>query len=364
MLWKQLTAAAGLAATTAHAFVVVPEISGADKDIVNALPVHDSLPFEITDSSVETRKLKLDCPGCPIKFGFDTKTDIKNHLDLVFTIDASGPVDRLLVNDFALYPKTSSWYSSLRAPQVPDFVKEATKHHVKGTPRNPQLGYSLSTRPLVKEDADQQLELIQLDFQVIEVGNYFIDGIPNINVKLVKTPAGKLMIGSIDTVETRPADQTPEEECRTFACKFFKSLKNMRPGCGRKQGMGHAGHHDGHHGHHSHQHMRSHHTWRQLVKMITWGIILPVLVGLVAGVTVSIIGMAFGTAIVCLWRLVVRRESPWVRSQCRRRGQVCAKASRNEMAVAEEKSGLMQSQADDDVADLPPYEEERKAAQP
>ncbi|CRK27078.1 hypothetical protein BN1708_004300 [Verticillium longisporum] len=363
MLWKHFTTAAGLAATAAHAFVV-PEITGADKDIVNALPVHNALPFEITDSSVETRKLKLDCPGCPIKLGVDTKTDVKNHLDLVFTIDGSGPVDRLLVNDFALYPKTSSWYSSLRAPQVPDFIKEATKHRFKGTPRTPQLGYSLSTKSLAKEDADQQLELIQLDLQVIEVGNYFVDGIPNINVKLVKTPAGKLMIAAIDAVETRPADQTPEDECRTFACKFFKSLKNMRPGCGRKHGMGHAGHHTGHHGHHGHEHMRSHHTWRQLAKMITWGIILPIFVGLIAGVTVSIIGMAVGTAIVCLWRLVVRRESPWVRHQCRRRAQASPKASRHESAVAEEKSGLLESQADDDVADLPPYEEEPKATQP
>ncbi|KAM0333537.1 hypothetical protein ACHAQA_002202 [Verticillium albo-atrum] len=361
MLWKHLSAAAGLAATATHAFVVVPEISGADKDIVNALPVHDSLPFQITDSSVETRKLKLDCPGCPIKLGFDTKTDIKNHLDLVFTIDASGPVDRLLVNDFALYPKTSSWYASLRAPQVPDFLKETTKHHIKGTPRTPQLGYSLSSQPLAKDAADQQLELIQLDFQIIEVGNYFVDGIPNVNVKLVKTPAGKLMIGSIDTIETRPADQTPEEECRTFSCKFFKGLKNMRPGCGRKQGMGHAGHHGGH----AHQHMRSkhHHTWRQLVKMITWGIILPILVGLVAGVTVSVIGMAVGTAIVCLWRLVVRRESPWIHRQCRRRGgHACSKASRHETAFAEEKAGLLESQ--NDVADLPPYEEAPQATKP
>ncbi|KAG7110858.1 hypothetical protein HYQ45_017458 [Verticillium longisporum] len=322
MLWKHFTTAAGLAATAAHAFVV-PEITGADKDIVNALPVHNALPFEITDSSVETRKLKLDCPGCPIKLGVDTKTD------------AAGERLRPIPQD-----------------------------QLMGTPRTPQLGYSLSTKSLAKEDADQQLELIQLDLQVIEVGNYFVDGIPNINVKLVKTPAGKLMIAAIDTVETRPADQTPEDECRTFACKFFKSLKNMRPGCGRKHGMGHAGHHTGHHGHHGHEHMRSHHTWRQLAKMITWGIILPIFVGLIAGVTVSIIGMAVGTAIVCLWRLVVRRESPWVRHQCRRRAQASPKASRHESAVAEEKSGLLESQADDDVADLPPYEEEPKATQP
>jgi hypothetical protein len=60
------------------------------------------------------------------------------------------------------------------------------------------------------------------------------------------------------------------------------------------------------------------------------------------------LGMIVGTFVVCLWRIFYRRENPFSRRHCRRRGHSCHKTNVAEVAVAEEKSGLMEHQ------DVPP----------
>lgn len=74
-------------------------------------------------------------------------------------------------------------------------------------------------------------------------------------------------------------------------------------------------------------------------------------------------GFMMGTLVVCVWRLVFRRRSAWMRRQCRRRGgHSCHKASQREIAAASEKAGLIENQ-DEDVPDLPAYTEaDEKAA--
>ncbi|TDZ54736.1 hypothetical protein CTRI78_v006072 [Colletotrichum trifolii] len=358
MLLKSL-AAAGLAITATQAFVVVPEISEADNDIVK------SLPFEqpVTEMGIQNKLIKVDCPGCPLTMRhhdgrYHTMTNLENHLELTFSIesDAVG-VDHLLVNNFELYPKAASWYSALRAPQVPAFTEAATKHPRKTDPNTPQLGYSLTVRPVAK-DTDQQLELVEVDLQIIEVGNSFVSDVPNVNVKLIKTPTGKLMIANADVSETT-VPSTKEEEapkspsgepCTTMYCNWRAAvLSNMRgKHCGGRKNNGMHGqmrHGHGRHGHHAHAgHFRQHHhTWGQLAKNVTSHILLPVLIGIVAGVSVSIIGMMVGTFVVCLWRVFVRRQSPFAHRHCRRRSR---KSSHREAAVPDEKAGLMAGEED------------------
>ncbi|KAF4912339.1 hypothetical protein CGCF415_v003892 [Colletotrichum fructicola] len=366
MLLKSL-ATAGLAITATQAFVIVPEISDADNDIVN------SLPFEqpVSETGILNKLVKLDCPGCPLTMRhhdgrYHTMTNIENHLELTFSVesDAAG-LDHLLVNNFELYPKAASWYSALRAPQVPAFTEAATKHPRKADPNTPQLGYSLAVRP-VAMDKDQQLELLEIDLQIIEVGNSFVSDVPNVNVKLIKSPDGKLMIANVDmtetTIPTPKEDEKTPADCTTLYCKWRAAiLRNMRgKHCGgRKHGMHGQGRHGkhGHHGHHAHNagHFRQHHhTWGQLAKNITSHILLPILIGIVAGVSVSIIGMMVGTFVVCLWRVVVRRQSPFPRKHCRRRSR---KSSHREAAATEEKAGLMTEQED-----LPAYKDDEEEA--
>lgn len=295
MLWKHL-AAAGLAATAAQASLVVPDISLGD--FIKAIPVAVK-----ADSPVQKQTIRLDCPGCPVHLRnregrWNTKTDLENHLELDFTIDTATGVDRLLVNDFELYPESAPWYSSLSAPQVVDFTQAITKHPHKAHPLLRPLGYSLSIRPVVQEEeADgEKLDLIEIDLQVIEVGNSFVQGIPNVNVKLLRTASGKLMIAAADkTPSTTASAETPggdDVECETTYCRWraavIKSLKSMKHNC---PGAGRASSHGDHPSGHGHKHMsgqyRKHHTWGRLVKNVAWSIFLPVIIGLVAGIGVS-----------------------------------------------------------------------------
>ncbi|KAL2757770.1 hypothetical protein ACRALDRAFT_1074675 [Sodiomyces alcalophilus JCM 7366] len=370
MLWKHL-AAAGLAVTTAQAALVVPDTSLAD--FIKALPVINA------HNPVQKQTIRLDCPGCPVHLRhregrWDTKTDLENHLELNLAIDTVTGVDRLLVNDFELYPESAPWYYTLTAPQVVEFTQAVTKNPHKGHPLSRPLGYGLSIRPVVQEEADgENLELIEIDLQVIEVGNSFVRGIPNVNVKLLRTASGKLMIASAEkTPSTTAPAETPggdDAECETTYCRWraavIQSLKSMQHKCA---GAGRISVQGGHQSGHSHQHMpgqyRKHHTWGRLVKNVTWSILLPVIIGLVAGISVSILGMLVGTIVISLWRVIVRRQSPWMQRQCRRRGHSCHKASRRETAVAaDEKEALIESR-DQDVDHLPPYEESPKPSQP
>lgn len=284
MLWKHLTAAAGLVAT-ANALLVVPEISVAGEDIVQALPIVES---EVVSQS---QTLKLDCPGCPVKMRLHDghtakKTDVANHLELTFSIDTSGEVDSLLVNEFELYPNSASWYKTLRAPQLLDITSMATKHPHKGEPSMPQLGYTLGIRPVHTEEDEQKLSLVEVDLQIIEVGYSFNDAIPAVSLKLIETPSGKLMIASIDIVKpdesvSKPAKEE-EDECQNVFCSWGKSIvkgfKSMNPHCFKNH-------------RHSQQrkpgYYKHHHTWGRLLQNITWSIFLPILIGLVAGVSVA-----------------------------------------------------------------------------
>ncbi|KAF6810038.1 hypothetical protein CSOJ01_06561 [Colletotrichum sojae] len=367
MLLKSL-AAAGLAIRATQAFIVVPEISEADNKLVNILPFEEAAPEAV---GLVHELVRLDCPNCPLTMKhhdgrYHTLTTVENHLELSFSVEPdSAGVDRLLVNNFELYPKAASWYSALRAPQVPDFTKAATKHPRPADPNTPQLGYSLGVRPVAK-DAEQQLELVEIDLQIIEVGNSFVSDVPNVNVKLIKSPTGKLMIAKVDITETTAPSRVEEEakpsaddaSCTTLYCRWRAAiLKNMRgKHCGGRKhhgtnGQMRHGHHG--HGHHAHAgHFRQHHhTWARLAKNIASHILLPVLIGIVAGVSVSIIGMMVGTFVVCLWRVFVRRQPAFARRHCRRRSR---RSSHREVAAAdeEEKAGLMAAQED-----LPPYKD-------
>ncbi|KAK0718842.1 hypothetical protein B0T21DRAFT_338689 [Apiosordaria backusii] len=387
MLMKSLSlAAAGLlAAPAAHAFLIPPEISESDLKIVQEV--------EFAEPKIaEVQPIDLECPGCPLnikgRFGQDiqVKTDRPNHLELLFSIEHRPEGgDRLMVNDFELYPFADPFSSSLIAPQVLDDNTEVekrhdhhggeedghrrAKHHRRPKPQPQRLGFGLHVSPIQK-DTNGKLELIEVELQIIEIGYSFVDSIPKLKVNLVKDQDGKLLMTTIEKaspeklVEMSEEDK-PAEECTTTLCQLMaaahekmEQLRKMRlPGChGGKEGMGmkpsfnrpHGEHHRG--GHHEprpgHMAMREH-SWGKLFKNITSHILLPVLIGIVAGVSVSLIGMAVGTVIVALWRFF--RKPSHTRRHSRRHS--LHKTSHKEAVVAEEKSGLL---AEEEEQDAPP----------
>lgn len=379
MQLKPFIAAAGLTATVTSAFLLPPDVSV--DDIVTTLPVPIKADEDISLSQIaQAQSLKLNCPGCPVRVsrhpkghqGEDRiKTDIPSHLELDFSIatsDSPDGVDHLLLNGFELYPKSNPFQSTLTAALLPDFHDGKMKpHHFKGPrPHSVQnLGFGLQTRLIPSTDDDDDLDLVVVDLQIIEVGNAFVDGIPNVEINLVKSPSGKLMIANLAATESENVQKNPmdaQEECTTMFCKWLAMAKEQvgrfRSGkhCGGRPGHARpeSGHidvdmHQGDGPHHEHKHR-----WGHLFKNIATHILLPVAIGIMAGVTASIIGMMVGTFLVYLWRTFVRRPS-CARRQHHGRGH-SSKAGPREAVADDEKSGLMAHQEETEAP--PAYVEE------
>ncbi|KAI1779259.1 hypothetical protein F4818DRAFT_403884 [Hypoxylon cercidicola] len=372
MQLTSIITAAGLAVST-NALLLPPDVSVSDKDIISTLPVPVEVDVNIPKTA-ESQNLKLKCPGCPVRVPHHGESkivnDIPSHLELDFSIESSDGADRLLLNNFELYPNADPFRNSLVAAVRPDFLSRQTKRppHFKGPqPQNiHNLGFGMQTTPIAKSEEDS-LELVMVELDIIEVGDIFVDGIPSVQIKLVKTPTGKLMIGDIETSGSQvqnPMDK--QEECATMLCKWraviMQKLAGLRlhKGCGGRpagvkghghvKGQGHHGrpHHTSEDGEHRGQRPGSHQkNWGLLFKNIASHILLPVAVGILAGVAASILGMMVGTLVVFLWRLAFRRGGS---RRSHRHGRH-HKASHHEAVVEDEKSVLM---AGEEEVDAPP----------
>lgn len=389
MLLRPFIAATGLAAA-ANAFLLPPELSKTDIEIVEAIPAVDAVWNAQNQAKAQT--VNIECAGCPPVFKNHHGKPKKHHkqhpshLELDFAIDES----RLMVNGFELYPNSDPFANVLVAPQIAEHKNKkhhnkhhkddeqntkALKSHHKFRPHDKkpkaveqQLGFSLQIQPT--QTADEVLDLIVVDLQIIEVGSIFVDSLPNVRVHLIKSPENELLIAKIE--QTASSQSGTGEECTTILCKWRAIIaaqlaKMKMQGCAGMLGhkAGHSGHHGQHHGQNPGQmshHHRHQHGWALLFRKLTSHIILPVLVGIVAGVTVSILGMLVGTILVGLWRKVVRGQSFFPSHTCRRFGRSSHrhhhKASQQEAALAEEKSALMAAQEDDELPPPPSYEDE------
>jgi hypothetical protein len=327
MLLNSITVAAAGLAATCTAFLLPPEVSEADIAIADKV----SSLAEVAPDFARVNTVLVDCPGCPIQVRnrhghVKVKNGKPNHLILNFAVnhpaDESG--DRLLLNGFELYPNSDPFHNVLSAlqtwdkkPQVEEDERERDpettqlKSHHKMRPQHlkeiipSQLGFSLQIHPAAEDKDGQEYKLIDLDLQIIEVGNRFVDGVPNVNVRLIKDGSGNLAIAGVEStasqLQTSPTDK--QEECTTLMCKWLAIIKakmsHMKTSCHRKPGSsannevvgenqmpGHFKHHGGRpHFHHMHSHHRS---WAQLFKNITTHILLPIVIGIFAGVTASL----------------------------------------------------------------------------
>lgn len=385
MLLRPLLAVAGLSAAT-HAFLLPPDVTSHDAEVV------EILPFEIA-SPAQTQSLSLDCPGCPPVFKNHhgkpkNHKQHSSHLELDFSVDRSDGFDRLMLNGFELYPNSDPFTNVLVAPQVADKRKHHRDHknhekHVKGDEEKDgdnsrvlpshhkfrpghqgrpkiveqPLGFSLQIHP-VQKTAEDNLDLVVIDLQIIEVGSDFVEGLPNIRVNMIKSPQDDLMIAKIEQTASENVSSPKGDgaECTTTLCKWKaiiadKLNKMKMHGC-----AGMMGSKTGHHSHHEHSQPAGHHDekygmfnrpngWSLFFRKVTSHIILPVLVGIVAGVTVAVVSMLVGTVLVGLFRKFVRGQSFFPQHRCRLHpGGRHHKAAQREAAVDEEKSGLMDNQ--------------------
>ncbi|RAL68504.1 hypothetical protein DID88_007232 [Monilinia fructigena] len=307
-----ITLGAGAAlATLSQAILLPPTISKSDTDIVNALPF---------DAAIEAdgRMLAVDCPGCPI-----SAQDIQG-----------GRHDFKGLNKLIL--------ERLAAPQL---IKTTENKWVEAA--EPDLGYALRIHKPISYSKQDQIDLVIATLEIIEVGNKFVDTVDNIEIKILTTPSGKLMIGDAQVISPSPKSHLSNpsddgQECTTMLCKWRAIIEDklsaLKKGCGGKAqsashhnsphvngnsrphgqhgGPGPHGHHGGHgdhgrHGGHGRPHRFSHkqHGITRFLRGVVLHIVIPVIIGIVAGITASLVGMIVGHIVIFMWRLLFRRGS-------------------------------------------------------
>jgi len=385
-----LKAATVLLAASATAFLIPPEITTSDVELLAPLVTAPSDGSESVD-------VKLNCPGCPVvihghrapKF----MEEKPHHLDITLSVEHHPEgADRLLANGFELYPNPDPlrevftatplldnppWGAKGRGKWSPPWGKwghhkdgeEHGRHHGHHGPGGPfgrkfpqpqPLGFTLHTGSLVKE-ADSQLELLVVDLNIIEVGGEFINGIPELHLKLIKDASGRLMIGDVEKTDPQPEEAKPAnpDDCTTVLCQWMKSIFGSKKPChGQRPAVAPPAPEADFRGDfnalpHPAVNNVPERSWGRLLKNIAAHIILPVLIGIFAGVGVSLIGMAVGTLIVSTWRTFVRRPS---HHHHHHRRQHSRKSVQLQPAVVEEKQTLMDNV---DPEDAPPaYEDE------
>lgn len=298
-----IPAAAGLVAIT-NALLLPPDlvVSGdaSIDDVITILPAPTKNDADIAHLAVpDTHTVNLQCPGC-FQIG-RMHMNIPSHLKLDFSIESTDGVDRFTLNGYELYPNPDPLRNTLTAPVLPDLPNRrpgTPRFPLRGGPKRPQrsqpLGFAMETGAVATKN-DGDLQLISLDIQIIEVGNVLIRDIPDVRVKLVKTPSGKLLIGNIATVssQTEAADiRGNEKECSTMLCRWkalmSQKLSPIFRGCGgsprpHHQSEGEHQHGHGHMPHPSHMNHR-HHGFGIFVMRI----LFPVLIGIVAGISASL----------------------------------------------------------------------------
>ncbi|KAG6317254.1 hypothetical protein E4U22_006385 [Claviceps purpurea] len=302
----------GLAATAA-ALVILPEFSDPDENMFRTLPHVDKASSRPVFEDAHV--VSVPCAQCD---------GANSNLRLGFRV-VDGT--RLLVNGLELYPRAERAMASKANSQ--------------------RLGYSLAVvRQSLGAGAEGvKMQLLDVELRVLEVGDRFVEGVPAVNVKLFRGPNEEMKIADVAVAASRFSG------CHSMACRAkegmadaWRALKGVRPlrGC---HGRGRGQHHSqpsallqsGSGGRRPQIHE---YEWRSLLTHIAAQILLPVLMGMTAGVGVALLAMAV-CSLFCRLAASIRGKR--------------TKTITNEEANASEKARLM------DATELPPQHEDDKA---
>ncbi|KUJ09857.1 uncharacterized protein LY89DRAFT_740920 [Mollisia scopiformis] len=304
-----------------QSFLIPPEITSSDADIIKTLPFEDAV-------IIDTRVMEINCPGCPAIPELQGKMHMKqppSMLKLNFSLSHEDH-DQLLLNGLPLYPidpRSGVFMEPLTAPLMA-LTREKTWEQTS----TPKLGYALSVHHPVAYSTQDQLDLVSIHLEIVEVGDKFVSGLPGVEIKLLETPSGKLMIGDAQMTQPKSEVSKPTDngqECTTILCKWRAIIADRLSklkGCGSKARpdgphafAGHTGHKKKpHHGHHGRpgpnrpfRHHHRHGSFARFLKGIVLHVFIPVLIGIMVGITASLVGMVAGHIVVFVWRTMFRR---------------------------------------------------------
>jgi hypothetical protein len=366
MYARSLLAVSALSLNAA-AFLVVPEVLPPLEGENTPLP---HISHAVDTLHAHTEQIQLACDECPFPTAnsdglVSWSSDTKSSLEFNFSTEDG----KLFVNDALVFPPL---------PTVPIDVKAVQRRDADGETTEPlNLGFALVAVPLAPPQDD--MELMQIRFSPLDIEGHPVP-LDTISLTVIKTGSGDLLLARTE-IEP-PAGQDDHEsweqcngEVRCLRRLVFVRIQalaqsakahmmNLKAklmfggkGCHGKSRPGHMkhGHHDlentsehKHPGHHMGPNGHAHHHrhgWHRTFLRIVRFIVVPAILGVLAGLAASAVGMIVGQLIVFVWARF-------------RRNTTTQSTSTLEQGTVSEKEILMAQDAQAD--DLPPYSDEEQ----
>jgi len=206
---------------------------------------------------------------------------------------------------------------------------------------SPVLSYMLSWENQAPQKGQESLGLVKVHFEVLQVGGKDVR-IPSLDLNLLTTPSGKLMIGDIKQTTVDSGKDESSKQCTTVICRWVAMVSNKfkgkKMGCGKSKHSDprpnvqvdtpgtekastmvpsmtrpfprpHPQHHKGPHGPQGHHGAGRHHGgFARVMRSIVFHVLVPIFLGVAMGVSASLVGMIVGHLAIFVWRRVFRRN--------------------------------------------------------
>lgn len=291
----------------------------------------DDLAMETLAVNPFKRTVALDCPGCAFASQDGKALSWAQNKGNSFLLDfeVGAREDTLNIGTVQLYPPIFGYFGKpFYVTQVDPLSKEPLRLRVTG------YNFHYSSAATITEAGT---ELLPMTFRITSIESMPVDP-PALTINLLKDVNGRLMIASFQAAkagEASPIEQ--EKECQEWPlfCKWKSILSDKisdfksspRKGCHRQKGnpmeqetahgkpphrsrpgsRPHRPHHNvqnGHYGkhHHGHKH-HAHHKMHMFIRRTFFTIIVPILIGILAGTLTYFIGMALG----CLIAIIIAK---------------------------------------------------------
>ncbi|CAG8205321.1 unnamed protein product [Penicillium olsonii] len=311
----------------------------------------------------------LPCAECPFReTNEEGQVDYTQGSPSSLTLDFLVENDRLLANGRQIFPP---------APPTPIL---AVQQNEDGKHSDPvPVGYALEIMPVPHSPHDEPgYDLIDLRFTVLDVEDHPVP-IDTVAISFIQTPSGEIFIGRAEIEKTTPVDNhTSWKDCQgNTKClqellmvrirgllasaknRVMGMTKSGRKGCHGKH-KGDKAIHPGPHGHEGvdmpfpppppfgedgfgleehgrphgfsghgrprpHHHHHGHHgAFARTFSRVVHFIVVPAILGVLAGLTASAVGMLVGQAVVFIWQRY-RGTQPIEHKAAWEQGEACEK---------------------------------------
>lgn len=303
-----------------------------------------------------SRLVRMPCDGCAYK-----EEGVETDLIFEFNFPARDHT-KVSLNGVLLFPVEIPDDAPLVATQMPRDVSSLVYAVDKSSFPEVELYY---TRIIVQNLPTPEGDI----FYTLELNVFAVDHRPvkldGFRMAIIQQADGVFVFGPVEAI---PKVQTCSPNIRCLLAKMMDKIRNAKfpkfRGCGRKAGhknpvvQGLAGKEDVHKDRHM---FKGHHGQRHghpsVFNRIIGQVLLPIFIGILAGLTVSLIGLVIGHGFVMLFRRLkaAKREG--------RRGG-CFGRRRRERRERKERERLVKQQADGDAEKGLLHNEEEGEAPP